>query len=306
MKTILVTGAGGYLGGYLIDRLSTIGKFKVLAFDLGKENMQKRFFGIKNIDFYDYPEWELGNIPFEKTDIVINCAFARVLDGRELVKSLEFANKLFIKSSLSQCSIVNISSRSVYGQNAETPWTEKTDLEPNSLYALAKYCSELLLNNTIFHYPNVYSSNIRLAGLSGFNLDQRVTSRFVDNIINNEPIKITGGKQSFSYLDVRDAADGIISLLSIRPDMWKSVYNLGPNRVYSIVQIAHLVNEVAKKYFFSPVKILIEEKDIYLKDEMDSTPFLNETGWKPQYEIQSTIESIFEFKIQQNTYKLKQ
>lgn len=56
MKTILVTGAGGFLGGYLIEQLLNMQEYKVLAFSSCKEKIQKRFANGQNIEFFDYQD----------------------------------------------------------------------------------------------------------------------------------------------------------------------------------------------------------------------------------------------------------
>lgn len=297
MRTILITGAGGYLGGHLIEQLSQEDKYKILAFDLSKEKLKEKFNHIKNIEFYDTKQWELELIPFEITDILIHCAFARIMDGKQLAASLDFSSKIFEWANLNEISIVNISSRSVYGQNPETPWIESTPVQPESLYSLAKYASELLVAKSKCYSCESYHTNIRLSSLAGFEFDQRIISKFVDDVINNRPIKIVGGKQQFSFLDVRDAASGIIELISTDPHLWKKVYNLGSNRVYSIIEIADLVKEVSKNYINYPVELFIEEKEVNLIDEMDSGLFYTEMKWQPAYDMRDIIHSIFEYKM---------
>lgn len=297
MKTILITGAGGYLGSHLIDQLSKEDKYKIFAFDLIKEKLKEKFKHIKSIEFYDTKQWELDVIPFESIDIIIHCAFARIGDGKQLAASLNFSSKIFERANLNEISIVNISSRSVYGQNPETPWTENTPVKPESLYSLAKYASELLATKSKCDSQESYHTNIRLSSLAGFDFDQRIISKFVDNIINNKPIKIVGGKQQFSFLDVRDAVSGIIKLISTDPRFWKKTYNLGSNRVYSIIEIANLVKEISKNYIKFPVELVIEEKEVNLIDEMDSSLFYTEIKWKPAYDMRDIINSIFEYKI---------
>lgn len=169
-----------------------------------------------------------------------------------------------------------------------------------SIYGFSKYASELLGNNiAIMTKHQTKITNLRLASLTGGKegLKLEVISKFVDKALKSETIEIIGGKQVFSYMDVRDAGAGIIALLSMNPEKWKEIYNLGSNKRYNILDIASLVAEVAKEYTDNPVRIQIEEKDIYLDVGMDASMFYKDTQWGPQYDMKDTIKSLFEFLI---------
>src|SRR5690606_40888098 len=96
--------------------------------------------------------------------------------------------------------------------------------------------------------------NNRLEGIVSNELEDRVINKFIDVAISTNTISIKGGKQQFAYLDVRDAAAGIIALLDIKPEEWKTIYNLGNINSFSIIDIAEAVKEIAKEF--------IEEEDM--------------------------------------------
>ena len=75
-------------------------------------------------------------------------------------------------------------------------------------------------------------------------MDERLTSRFVKSALEDEPIKLIGGQQTMAYMDVRDAADGIIALMSTDTSKWKDVYNFGNQFRYTIKEIAEIVAKV--------------------------------------------------------------
>lgn len=301
-EIVLVTGAGGFLGGELINQLSLKTDYEICALTSNKGKVMDKFSQLEGFSCFDLEDWKTGKLPWEKIGTLIHCAFARISSGKELTDSLRFTNQLFQEASEMKIhSIINVSSCSVYGHSQKPLWTEEKFVDPDSLYALAKYSSEILTNNIPRANNNqIYSANLRLSSLIGNGLNQRVIAKFVDNAIRSQPIKIIGGNQVFSYMDVRDAAAGIIALLSVNPECWKPVYNLGSYQRLTIIEIANLVGEVANLYTRNPIKIEIEEKDIYLDVGMDSSLFYKDTRWYPQYDMKNTIISQFEHFITKN------
>lgn len=298
MKTILITGAGGYLGGHLIEQLSQEDKYKILAFDLVKEKLKEQFKNIQNIEFYGLKDFELNTIPFGDTDIIIHLAFARAHKGEmEIAKSLVFTNEFFNKVREHKIpALINISSQEVYGNLYSQVWQESLLPAPNTIYGFAKFSSEILARNLNFQgITNV--TNLRLAGLIGQDTDSRLVSRFVDNVIQGIPIKIMGGRQVLSQIDVRDAVSGIVSLLKIPSSSWKSIYNLGNMSSYTILEIVELIVEKATLFGFKDIKVVVEDSDAEVNAVLDSSLFYSDTEWKPKYNMGSTIVSIFEYKM---------
>ena len=291
MKNLLVTGAGGYLGTELIKQLMKT-ENKVYALTSNKLKIEERFGSsvicLSNDELFAEKSF------LSEIDIVVHCAFARSNNSKEITESLNFTKELFKFAVNTNASIINISSRSVYGQNPLVPWLETSEILPNDLYSLGKFSSEVL-TEAVFKNKNPFT-NIRLAGLLVHNFDDRIVNKFIINAISGIPLKIIGGKQQFSVLDIRDAAAGIINLINTPTGKWKKIYNLGYKRSYSLEEIANIVKKVAKEYLLE-VEIIKESSDKTLYAEMDSTLFYNDTGWQPQYDIEKTVRSIFENKI---------
>lgn len=302
-QVVLISGASGFLGGEIINQLSQEEKYEIIAFDIDKQSLYKRFSHINHIEYIDSNDWKNKQIPWHKIDIVIHCAFSRLSKGYLLAESLDFSGKFLLQAMQNNVqSIVNISSQGVYGRSTEPTWSEETQVDPDYLYALAKYASEVIVNTlSKSNMGKTYVTNLRLAGLTGARegLKLEIVSRFVNNVLKGEPIKIVGGKQVFSNMDVRDAASGIIALLSINPDKWEPVYNLGNEWQCSIMEIAETIKKIAPKYTNYPVKIELEEKDVRLNSGLNPSKFFQTTGWKPEYNLKTIIEDLFEYFLKQ-------
>lgn len=295
-KNILITGAGGFLGREIIRQTCGLNRYNIFALTSDTKELSSAF-NHANLNILGIEEWENRKLPLLDMDFVIHCAFSRSNNGKELSESLIFTQKVLTDAMMHNCAVINVSSRSVYGQNPNTPWKEETLVEPDSLYALAKYSSELILQSMSKLSQNLHFTNIRLAGLVGNQSNDRITNKFIDNVINNKPINIIGGKQKFAYIDVRDASEGIISLLKIPSHKWKPMYNLGYLKSYGIIEIAEIVAKIANKYNFPAVEINLKKTDDNLYAEMDSSLFYEDTNWQPAYDMEAIVSTIFEHQI---------
>jgi nucleoside-diphosphate-sugar epimerase len=288
MKKILITGAGGLLGRQLLFHLKDNSKYFIYALTSNKQKLNN-IISAKNIETLE----NNNTIPWTEIDTVLHCAFARNDNVIELAKSLEFCEYIFCNAIANNVpSIINISSQGVYGQQP-TKWTEDTVVAPVGLYALAKFASEVILNS-LSKTKNNYTktTNIRLSSLL---FNARFINIFVNNALQGKPLKITGENQKFSFMDVRDAADGLIAFLATDCSEWDKVYNLGTGRQDIIVDIANLVKKIAIDYTCKQVSIEIEQKDIIIDSCMDASKFYNYANWKPRYNIKDIIVSLFEF-----------
>ncbi len=298
MKTVLITGAGGFLGGELIKQLGNNPKYKIIALTSNISKLQVKFHEINNIKIISTRDCNYNALVWECVDVVIHCAFTIDSDNESLATSLEFTNRIFMDArKYNVALVINISSKSVYGTKNKPLWLESSPVSPESSYALAKYASEIMLD-TIFRDSDTRYTSIRLASLIGPGFDIRVVSKFVKSAFENKTIKIVGGKQIFEFLDVRDAAGALISLISSNDVKWSPIYNLGNMERMTIIEIANIVSNVASEYISNSIIVDIEEKNIYLDKGMDSSLFYYETGWKPKYTMRDTVESIFKYYIE--------
>lgn len=291
MKNVLITGATGFLGGYILDILNSDQAFKISTLSRSNKNLIK-----KHPDLTHYEVNQMDQIPFSEFDCVIHSAYYTSSDALPLAESLEFSRKLF---GLAGSDIINLSSRSVYGQNPNIPWTEKSSIQPDTLYAYSKYCSELELN-LAYRHKSFNFTNIRLSGLVGKNYEQRAVNKFVQSVIDSETINIKGGRQQFAYLHFKDAALGIIALLKTPSEKWKPIYNLGYTKNYNIVELAEIVAQKGKDFGFHNTKINLKKDNTSLYADLDSSEIYQDSGWKPKFDMGKIVKEIFEYKLNDN------
>ena len=234
MHKILITGAGGVLGSSVVKALPE-DDYEVYTLDLKKEFMTAKFAERKNTHFMETDELNHNADFLKNVDIILHCAFSRSQDGAALAQSIDFSEKIF-KSAVQYNvpKVINISSQSIYGGLRETSSTEDSPINPLDSYAVAKYACERLAEN-ISENTQTQITSIRLASLIGPQFKERLVNKMILNAKNNGVIKIVGGKQVFSFLDIRDAIEGLVAMIKASDKKWQNIYNLGTFEQYSIM-----------------------------------------------------------------------
>jgi len=299
-EIILITGASGYLGQNLINKLSKDNNFKIWAFGSNKKQL-KTIFGNKVAKYYDYNDYNDDRFSLGQIDLLLHLGFARPYrHNQAIADSLEFTFDLFTRSAMHQVPrIINISSQSVYGLETEPPWTEATRPSPSSSYAQAKYSTELFLRSLSKVNNQLKHTSIRLASLAGGSPGLTETdfmSKISRDAYDGKDIVIIDGNQQMERLDIRDATDALIKLIHTDSFKWKPIYNLGPNKVLSLLNITKKIIKIAPSYNqgIEP-KIIIDPTKTKMKFGMDSSLFYKDIAWKPKYSIDSTIRSLFQY-----------
>ena len=137
----------------LISNLLNDGGYQIYAVSTNPNKLKIRYASKKNVICLGLNE--LKDVANNMTFVaLVNCAFARNSSGRDIASSLEFLRELIDTSkSINLRSFINISSQSVYGQKEKPLWTEMTPVDPNYLYAVGKYASEVIVKSR-FRYQH--------------------------------------------------------------------------------------------------------------------------------------------------------
>lgn len=272
-RTILVTGASGYLGHYVVRELLKNSDFEVIAIG-GRpedkanplpENSRMRFYMLDAMFTEDFGE----------IDTVINCAFARSNDAALLAGAIDFTTKAIKRfEAIGVRSVINISSQGVYKRLESGRFSdESSPIMPIDLYSMVKYSVEKMFEVSTIPYV----TNVRLASLM---MPQRFLYFFVKKAKSEEPFTVTAPKQKAALLDVTDAASGLSAIASMAPESRAAVYNLGIDNQYSLLDYAESVKRIGEQMGYK-VEFDVAENDTENNSGMDCKRLMQDTGWKP-------------------------
>jgi len=316
-KTVLITGAAGFIGANLVLALLRSG---IPMHIVGMDNMNDYYdvslkeYRLAQIEkaAAEHPDstWEFvrGDISdaemlkklFAKHrfSVVVNLAAqAGVRYSIENPDAYIQSNLIGFYNILECCRhypvahLVYASSSSVYGANAKVPYStdDKAD-EPVSLYAATKKSNELLAHS----YAKLY--NIPATGLRFFTVygpagrPDMAYFGFTNKLVKGEKIQIFNYgncRRDFTYID--DIVEGILRVMEHAPETLHAVYNIGnshPENLLDFVDILQqelvLAGVLPEDYDFESHKELLpmQPGDVPVT-YADTTPLEKDFGFRP-------------------------
>ncbi len=312
-KKILITGANGLIGSYLVDYLITT-KATVFALSRSKDKLEERFQKAQNLHFI---ECNLNN--GFKSDIAFDYIIHAASNAHPLAYSKDPVGTM--KTNLIGTSellehIVNyggkflyLSTGEVYGNAASEPFKENdfgiiNPTDVRSCYPESKRAAETLCVSYASQF-NISVNIARLCYVYGPTIttsNSRADAQFLRNAIDGKDIILKSkGEQKRTYCYVADAACALLYVLLYGKD--KEAYNIAnPNSIVSIADYAQFLAKIANVKLKFEIPAEIEAKG-YSKqgDSILNASKLIELGWQPLYDIEKGLKNTFYIKTSDYT-----
>lgn len=306
-STVLITGAAGMLGTYILYTLAALNdlrsyNIKIVALVRNRDKLAQYFKNRPDVFILEQDVCDKINYN-ERVDYIIHAASPaspKIMKENPVetimantigtFNTLKFAKKNNVKSYL------YISSREVYGEPYS--WQEKFDentygfidpLLPRSCYPEGKRAAE----NMCISFKEQYGLNVKIArpahtygpGMSIY--DGRVQADFLKNVVNNENIIMKStGEAVRTYTYVRDVVSAIFMVLL---DSDSVVYNMADEDAE--ITIKGLAELLASLYPERNLKVIMDIDE----DQKGCAPFklgiidsskIKKIGWKPSITLE--------------------
>jgi dTDP-glucose 4,6-dehydratase len=294
MKRILVSGAAGFIGQHLCERLVKDGH-SVVGVDIVCPPTAVS---------WKFKRWNVNSPPVNyeiattNWDAVIHLAshaspkkyLARPLETLS-VGSVGTGHMLEVTSSEGRFLLASTSE--IYGDPLQHPqhesyWGNVNPIGPRSCYDESKRYAEALT----MAYHLEYRVNTKIARI--FNTygpkmakdDGRVIPNLINQALEGKPLTIYGdGSQTRSFCYIDDLVDGLVKLL------WSDVnepVNLGNPKEFTMLELAALVKEITN--CDSPITHLPLPTDDPARRKPDIGRAIGHLGWWPTVSLRAGLE----------------
>jgi nucleoside-diphosphate-sugar epimerase len=277
IDTVLVTGASGFVGRHLCNRLEALGKTVIRTSRSAGVDLTK------------------DQLPLQGVGHVFHAgARTGVAAAWENPAGFIETNTLGTVQVLDQCRRhgcgVSFLSAYIYGNPQRIPIRETDSIDPNNPYALSKYLAEQAcsffakaygVNVVSLRLFNVYGPGQGPNFLIPFIVEQAVNPAY-------DKIEVMDLHPSRDYIYIDDVVEAILRATRATSG---SVFNVGTGGAHSVEDVIKLVCEAAgvNKPYFGTAQRRQNEIDL---TRADISALYNAVGWKPRTTLSAGLREM--------------
>ena len=327
-KSMLITGACGLIGSFLIDTIMYLNQHNdlachIYALGLSKEKGLKRFKSYIDNKLFTYISHDVNN-SFDDIEIDANYIIHLASNTHPVQYALKpistiktnviGTNNLLEYAISHNCErFVYASSNEIYGENrGDTELFDETYcgyIDCNTLragYSESKRCGEALCQAYISEkkLDVVIARFTRTYGPTMLKDDSKVISQFINKALNNEDIVLKSeGNQYYSFTYVFDAVYGLLTVL-LKGKVGEA-YNISNiNSDITLKDLAHTISKMVGKKVVFELPNDTESKGFSkaTKARLDSSK-IKDIGYIAQFDIDKGLRHTLDILKEVNNYE---
>jgi len=313
-RTVLVTGAGGFIASHLVERLASEGA-RVRAF--------VRYNARADAGLLRYVDPEISSdleiIPGDLRDVEAVRAAVEGVDTifhlgaliaipysydhlREVVETnvMGTLNVLLAARELQVRRVVQTSTSEVYGTAQYAPIDEKHPLQAQSPYAASKIGADKI-SESLFHSFNLPVVTLRPFNTYGPRQSARaIIPTIITQVLTRDEVRLGSLDPVRDFTFVSDTVDGFVKA-AVADDVVGEEINLGTGQMISIAELTELIFDLVGKRprIVTDSQRLRPPTSEVFKLQSNNTKARERLGWSPQVSLREGVQQTIEW-ISQN------
>ncbi|MDX1393715.1 MAG: GDP-mannose 4,6-dehydratase [Gemmatimonadota bacterium] len=310
-RNVLVTGATGLLGSWLVDALVESGSnVTCLVRDWVP---QSRLHTDGVVDRVQVVRGELEDLAVSvralneyEVDSVFHLGAQTIVGtaARSALSTFE-SNIRGTWTLLEACRtlgdrierIIVASSDKAYGEHETLPYTEDAPLIGRFPYDVSKSCTDLI-SLSYFHTYGLPIAVTRCGNLFGggdLNFNRLIPGTIRSVLRGERPVIRSDGEYVRDYFYVRDAVGSYLRLAERLPDEFTGeAFNFGNERPLSVIEMVRMILEIMDRTDLEP--IIRNEASAEIRAQyLDCTRARERLGWTPSYDLEAGLRETIDW-----------
>jgi len=314
--SVLVTGAQGFVGSWLAERLLDAGARVVVLRRDAEPEVRFRTEGIEErctvvqADLLDYEavvralnEHEVGTVFHLAAQTIVGTANRSPLSTfetnvRGTYNLLEACRSVGGVGSPVERVIV-ASSDKAYGRHEELPYREDWGLRPSYPYDVSKACADLIARSYAATYglPVAVTRFANVYGGGDVNWSRVVPDTALALARGERPVIRSDGSPERDYLYVEDAVDAYLTIAASldREELRGRAWNVGWGTPYSVLEVVQRLIKASGLDVEPDIQGGGVPRGEIDRQYLDSTAMREELGWTPTVELEEGLRRTWDW-----------
>lgn len=310
-KNVFVTGADGFIGGWIAKTLVDVGaNVSVIVRDIKRKPNALDLHKIRdkvNIVIGDIKDYEVISRVFNEHEIdtIFHLAAQAIVGTANRSPLSTFESNIKgswviyeaarVTSTVKR--VIVASSDKAYGVQEKLPYTEDQSLNGLYPYDASKVCTDVLARCyfTSYKLPIVVTRNANTYGGADLNMSRIVPDTVCSAIEGKELLIRSDGTLERDYMYIKDAVDAYMVLAENmhRKDILGEAFNFGIGEPISVLDLFNKIVELTGTK--TKPKILGEAKNEINRQYLDCTKVKKMLNWEPKYTLETGLKETIEW-----------